>query len=139
MELKQDSKIYLDTNLFIYYFENNPNYANKVENLFKETSNKNIKLISSELLYLELLVLPKKQKNKEIINLYTSIEKYIPNLTLLPITKKVLILASEIRASYNFKSPDSIHLATAKIEKSNYFYGSDKKLRGYKDIKVIVM
>jgi len=139
MGLKQNSKIYIDTNLFIYYFENNPNFADKVEKLFEEILNKNIKLISSELLYLELLVLPKKEKNKKIIALYTNIEKHVPNLTLIPITKQTLTQASEIRANYNYKSPDSIHLATAKIEKCDYFYGSDKQLKNYKDVKVIVM
>ena len=139
MGLKQNPKIYIDTNMFIYYFENNPTYANKVEGLFEEIIGKNIQLISSELLYLELLVLPKKENNNKIIDLYTNIEKYIPNLRLVPVSKQVLIQASEIKADYNLKSPDSIHLATAKLENCKHFYTSDRKLKNYKDVKVIAI
>jgi len=44
MGLKQTPKVYIDTNLFIYYFENNPTYANKVENCkYLYTSDKKLK------------------------------------------------------------------------------------------------
>lgn len=139
MELKQDSKIYLDTNVFIYFFENNPKYIKKVEDLFEQSVNKNVSLVSSELLYLELLVLPYKEKNKKISNLYLNIEKYIPNLKLIPISKKILTMASKIRATYNYKSPDSIHLSTAKLEGCDMFCGSDKSLKGFKELNVEIL
>ena len=139
MDIKQNSKIYLDTSLFIYFFENNPKYISKVENLFEQAINKNVSLISSELLYLELLVFPYKEKNKKIENLYLNIEKYVPSLNLIPVTKKILTTAAKIRAEYNFKSPDAIHLATAKVEGCDQFYGSDKKLKSFNDPKVIVI
>ena len=97
MELAKNSKIYLDTNLFIYFFENNPEYANK------------------------------------------NIKDYIPNLKLVTTSKEILICASKIRAEYNYRSPDSIHLATAKIEQCEYFYGADKHLKSFKDIKIVII
>lgn len=125
--------------MFIYFFENNPEYANKAETIFEESINKNVQLISSELIYLELLVLPNKKKNNNILNLYKNIEDYIPNLKLVPISKEILICASEIRAEYNYRSPDSIHLATAKIIKCKYFYRADKNLKSFKDIKIVLI
>ncbi|PIR43828.1 hypothetical protein COV24_00690 [candidate division WWE3 bacterium CG10_big_fil_rev_8_21_14_0_10_32_10] len=139
MELKDNSKIYVDTNLFIYYFENNQKYVHKVEKLFGESLNKNIQIICSELLYLELLVLPYTKNNIRVINLYKNLEKYIPNLTLMPISKKILIESAKIRSNYSFRSPDSIHLATAFTEKCKYFYGSDKKLKSYKETHVEII
>jgi len=139
VELVANSKIYIDTNLFIYYFENNPKYTSKVESIFEESIDKNIQLISSELLYLELLVLPNKERNNKILNLYKNIEDYMPSLKLINISKEILIGASEIRARYNYRSPDSIHLATAKVEKCKYFYGADKNLKSFKDVEIVII
>ena len=101
MELRPNSKVYIDTNLFIYYFENNPQYGNKVKNLFETLIEQNIKIISSELLYLELLVLPYKINNKNIIDLYTNIEKHIPNLQLIKLDKKHKMV--RLSRSFRFK------------------------------------
>lgn len=139
MELIPNSKIYIDTNLFIYFFENNPNYADKVEKLFEESINKNILLISSELLYLELSVLPIKKQNSKILKLYTDIENYLPNLDLIPISKNILLKAAEIRATYNYRSPDAIHLSTALSEKCKGFYCADKNLKSFEQIKINIV
>jgi len=132
-------KIYIDTNLFIYYFENNPNFIDKVEKLFEGTTKQSTKLICSELLYLELLVLPNKENNKKIINLYKDIEKHIPNLSLAPITKEILIKASEIRAEYSYRFHNLMHLATAILNNCDEFYTSDKNLKCFKGLKVEIV
>jgi predicted nucleic acid-binding protein len=45
-------------------------------------------------------------------------------------------LAANIRAEYNYKTPDSIQLATAINYNSDYFLTNDKKLT-HKDLKII--
>ena len=139
MGLRRNSRIYVDTNLFIYYFESNPHFVEKVDNLFKESIEKDVVLICSELLYLELLVVPFKDKNSTAVDLYENIENYIPNLNLIPITKEILIGASKMRADFKCKSPDAIHLSTAKVEKCQTYYGSDKSLKSFKSIEVSII
>jgi len=139
MGLRRNARVYVDTNLFIYYFENNPQFVEKIDNFFKESIEKNVVLICSELLYLELLVVPFKDKNNKAISLYENIENYIPNLNLIPITKEILVSASKIRANYKYKPPDSIHLSTAKAEKCQTYYGSDKNLKSFKDVEILII
>ena len=139
MGLRRNARVYVDTNLFIYYFENNPQFVEKIDNFFKESIEKNVVLICSELLYLELLVVPFKDKNNKAISLYENIENYIPNLNLIPISKEILVSASKIRASYKYKSPDAIHLSTAKAEKCQTYYGSDKNLKSFKDVEILII
>lgn len=136
MELKANSKVYLDTNIFIYYFEDHPRFAKKIEELFDIGFDKNMTFVSSELLYLETLVLPYKKVDRAMSNLYLNIEKHIPNFYLAPINKSVLLQAAKIRAKYGFKSPDSIHLATAVTENCDLFFGFDKQLMKYEKINV---
>lgn len=71
--------------------------------------------------------------------MYEDIEVYIAGLKLIPVSKDILIEAARIRAKYNYRSPDAIHLATAKKLKCESFYGSDKKLRAFKDVNVKIL
>lgn len=139
MELTKAKSVYIDSNCLIYYFEGNTKKAKSVEELFNLSIQNNIKLLTAELTYLELLVLPIKTKQLKIVNLYKNLHKHIPNLSFVEVNKKVFINAAKIRANYNYKSPDSIHLATAINNKCDFFITADKKLKSFKKIKVKVI
>lgn len=136
MELRKAKQIYLDSNCLIYYFENNPKYAQKVEDIFNLSIQNSIKLITCNLSLMELLVLPVKLKNKRIIKLYKNLDKHIPNFTFVNVDEKTFVKAAEIRASTNFRSPDSIHLASSIVNKCDAFVTSDKQLQGFNQVKI---
>lgn len=136
MELKNAKSIYLDSNCLIYYFENNSKYAQKVEDIFNLSIQNNIKLITCNLSLMELLVLPIKLKNKRIIKLYKNLDKHIPNFTFANVDEKTFVKAAEIRATTNFRSPDSIHLASSIVNNCDTFVTSDKQLQGFNQVKI---
>ena len=47
--------------------------------------------------------------------------------------------ATELRARYNFRSPDAIHLATAILIGAEVFLTSDQKLAQCTEIRVVVL
>jgi predicted nucleic acid-binding protein len=47
--------------------------------------------------------------------------------------------AARIRARYRFKTPDAIHLASAKLGGADLFVTNDDRLRQFLDLTVIVL
>jgi predicted nucleic acid-binding protein len=55
------------------------------------------------------------------------------------LTPDVIERATEIRATYGFKTPDALHLASAIEEKADVFITGDSKLAMCKEIRVEVV
>lgn len=135
----QGSKIYLDTNIYIYFFEDNPHYANQIEQLLILITKKNATLVVSTLLLSEILVSPYKTNNKKLLQLYQNIDQTISNLNFIPLHKKIADKAAFIRAKYGIKTPDAIHLATAIEQQVDIFITADQQLRKVKEIKIEIV
>jgi len=85
-------------------------------------------IIASTLTLTELLPAPIKVGNLEIINIYNNLNQHLPNLKLVNTTRTIAFQAAYLRATYNIKTPDALHLATAIEHKVDAFYTSDKNL-----------
>jgi predicted nucleic acid-binding protein len=55
------------------------------------------------------------------------------------LTREVIDRATEIRAQYNFKTPDSIHLAAAVVSNSDVFLTNDHRLNRYPGINIEII
>lgn len=138
-KIPRQGKIYLDTNLYIYFFENNLQYADEIENLLNLTTEKKITLIASTLLLSEILVSPYKTKNKQLLQIYQNLDQTITNLNLIPLNKKIADQTAFIRAKYDIRTPDAIHLATAIDQQANLFVTADQQLSKVKEINVEIV
>jgi predicted nucleic acid-binding protein len=53
-----------------------------------------------------------------------------------PLTRDLIDLATEIRAQYNFKTPDALHLAAAVISNCDVFLTNDQRLNRFTGISI---
>ena len=120
------NKIYFDTNIFIYSIEREET-KEIFRDFFTSIVNKVSSIITSELTIAECLVKPKRENNKELENMYLDILIENQNIHLQKVDIATWILASDVRAKYNFKIPDSIHIATALLNDC-IFITNDKAL-----------
>ena len=128
-------KIYLDTMIVIYIVENIETYSEKF--ISKYLSEK-IFFVTSELTRLKCRVKPIKQNLPELLEDYDFY--FGDNLSeVFPITRELIDSATYIRAKYGFKTPDSIHLAAAKINHSELFLTFDNRLKSFTEIKVEIL
>jgi predicted nucleic acid-binding protein len=58
-------------------------------------------------------------------------------LTLLEVLVKPIETKATTLADHGFRTPDSIHLATAEIAGADVFVTNDDKLRGFSGVKVV--
>ena len=95
--------ILLDTNCFIYYFEDNPKYADKLEKVFRGIQDGNNNAFMSIISFLEILVKPKKDNNIFIENKYKLMLTNYPNLSIIDMEYNIADIASRLRANYKIK------------------------------------
>lgn len=130
MGIIDDNKtILLDTNCFIYYFEDNINYSNKLERVFNNIQDgKNIAFMSV-ISYIEILVKPKKENNVFIENRYKLVLTNYPNLSIVNVDHVIANIAAKLRASYSIKTPDAIIIATALYMNADAIITNDIRLK----------
>lgn len=143
MGLIEDGKtLLLDTNCFIYYFEDNPNYSDKLEKIFTDIQDGNNEAFMSIITFMEILVKPKKDNNVFIENRYKLMLTNYPNLSIVNMEYNIADIASRLRANYKIKTPDAIIVATGIAMNVDYIITNDIRLRDIcnnESIDIIIM
>ncbi|MGH2523054.1 MAG: type II toxin-antitoxin system VapC family toxin [Anaerolineales bacterium] len=121
-------RIYLDTNIFIYALEGYPEFAPMLAELFEAIDRGEVLAVTSELTLAETLVKPFIDASAERQQAYQQFLQSSHGLTLVPISRAVLIEAARLRAAHSFRLPDAIHLATARLTQCATFLSNDKRL-----------
>ncbi|MBI2314811.1 type II toxin-antitoxin system VapC family toxin [Candidatus Daviesbacteria bacterium] len=125
----------LDTNVFIYFFENNVELGQKAKAIFEGLSQNQLKAVTNITSLAELLSSPKLtgQAVRETKKLFLS----VPNLEIYGLDESIAIKSAEIRREYGFRLLDAIQLATALIAKTQAFITNDHRLKSFKQLKII--
>lgn len=105
--------VYVDTNIVIYAIEGFEKYKTLLLGLLMAMDRQELTTITSELTIAEVLVKPKQQNNTALQEAYLNFLQPSSCLSILPVSRQVLIEAAEIRARSGLRLPDAIHAATA--------------------------
>ncbi len=125
----------LDTNIFIYYFEDNLLFAEKSEAIFDALAQGRLRAATSIITLSEILSASRFDKTavKETRKQFLQ----VPNLEIYSVDEAIALKSAEIRRKYGFKLFDSIQLATALVSKAKVFITNDDRLKSFKEIKVV--
>ncbi len=126
----------VDAMLFVYHFEDNPEFGSRAAEIFQGAEDGRHQLVTSVLSLMEVLVIPKRHGMTTLAQRYREIFESFPNLKVLPIDEAIVETASDLRAKYNLRTPDSLHLATAIRGGADAFLSNDKALQRVNEISV---
>jgi predicted nucleic acid-binding protein len=122
------SRIFWDTNLFIYLWEDYGALSQAVEELRTKMLRRGDQLVTSTLTLGEILVKPTVAGNTDLCRKY---EEAISSVALLvPLDAKVARIYSSIRHDRLLKAPDVIQLASAASVGADLFITNDGHLQG---------
>jgi predicted nucleic acid-binding protein len=122
------SRIFWDSNLFIYLFENNPEYAQKVEDLWKKMLERRDQLVTSTLTVGEVLVKPTAMGDYSLCDRY---QKILSNsAVIIPFDQKTARRYAMVRCKTSVKGPDAVQLACASEAGVDLFVTNDNHLKG---------
>jgi len=131
--------IFLDTAPLIYFIEGNSEFQECLKELFALIDNDEILAITSTITLLEVLVKPLRENRKDLVSKYTHVLTSSKGLDICDLNISIAKEAAQLRSKYNLKTPDSIQIATAKVNSAEYFITNDLHLKSISEIKVLVI
>lgn len=139
LTLPERGTVYLDAQILIYSVERHPRYAERLRALWNAVDEERLRVYSSELTYLETLVLPLRRGDSQLISDYESfLEKAMT--ALLPISRNILLEAARLRASLSsLRTPDALHAASALSAGLDAFLTNDHAFLKVPGLNVVLL
>jgi len=121
------SRIFFDTNLFIYLLEDFGALSQKTNDVFERIVERQDELVTSTLTVGEVLVKPIAEGNLDWANRY---EKLLdtPGVTVVPFDRPAARIFAQIRQDRTLRPPDAIQLACAAHARCDLFITNDDRL-----------
>jgi len=117
-------KIYLDSCIAIYLVEEHPAYFASIESKLAELEGI---VCYSPLTELECLVLPLRLKRTDLLDKFS---RFFSLSLKLEMPDTIYQEATRLRADFGIKTPDALHLATARFHNCTEFWTNDGRLAG---------
>lgn len=127
--------VYVETNILIYHLEDRQPYAQLTEALFEAIEAGRVQGHTSVLSLLEINVQPYKLGQVDRALTYLTLIKNLPNFFIHDLDLEMADLAASLRAKYNLKTPDAIHLACSLKSHCDLLVGNDDDLNRVKEIR----
>ena len=122
------SRVFWDTNLFIYLFEDYGALSKAVARLRSQMLERGDQLLTSTLTLGEILVKPTEQRDSELCGKY---ERAIASAaTLISFDLKAAKVYAALRSERSLKAPDAIQLSCAASANVDLFVTNDERLQG---------
>ena len=115
--------IYLDSCLLIYAYENHPIFGLSIRAALSQQPVRDFAI--SPLTKMECLVQPIRVANLAVQRYY---EESFESFSCLPMPDAVYELATQLRARFNLKTPDALHLACAQYHRCAALWTHDGRL-----------
>lgn len=122
------SRVFWDTNLFIYLFEDYGPLSKTVVQLRSKMLDRGDQLLTSTLTLGEILVKPTERRDSELCRKY---ERAISGTaTMIAFDVKAAKVYAGLRLERSLKAPDAIQLACASSANVDLFVTNDERLHG---------
>jgi predicted nucleic acid-binding protein len=132
-------QVYIDTNLFIYFLDQNPEFFAVASTLLAAVELGSLIAYTGDITVAETLVKPYQTDN---ILLVANIKAFFYAADFLSITSHdadTFNLCAQIRAKYSMKFADALHYATALKAGCKFFITNDTGIHSTAELEVILL
>jgi predicted nucleic acid-binding protein len=137
--LERQRKIGLDTSVFIYAVEENPQYVEPVRSILKWVEGSKGLAVTSTITMLEVLVQPYRLADIDRVNKFYALLTTYPHLEWIAPSLQIADRAAQLRAEHNLRTPDALQAATALEREATGFVSNDPAFKRVEGIEVIVL
>ena len=138
-ELSKVRRLYIDSAPLIYYVEENAAYLDMMREIVGIVDQTDLLAFSSVLTLAEVLVLPLRQGDQQLVQAYQEILVASDDYELVVVTPEIAVTAADIRARYGLGTPDSIHVATAIATHCDAMLTNDSDMKRIKELSVLLL
>ncbi len=123
------SRVYWDTMLFIYWLEEHPVFAKRVDEIHRRMEERRDQLITSASTLGEVLAGPyRKAASQRLEDVHRRLRNVVADIV--PFTVETADLYARIRGTLRVSPADAIHLASAAQAGTDLFLTNDRQLLG---------
>ncbi len=133
----QGKTVGLDTAPLIFFIEKHDVYVGVVRPFFQAVDRGEIRVVTSTVTLLEVLVHPIRRGDESLAHQYNDILLTSPHISTMPVTPATAQAAAELRVDHNLKTPDAIQLAVAMTNHAVAFLTNDRDYGSVSGIDVI--
>jgi predicted nucleic acid-binding protein len=133
----QPGPVALDTQIFIYFIEEDGRYLALIKPLFEAINRGDLMAVTSGLSLMEVLVVPYRSGNAALADRYESLLTRSRGLRCIEVDRYLLKAAAQLRAAFKLKPPDAIQVAAALIGGCNSFITNDRRIRSVPGLKIL--
>ena len=139
-DIPDGALVALDAMIWIYEVESDPVFGPIVRPFFRDRLATGRNRASSSILALgELLVRPLRAGSTVLVQKFRAALTPSPDFFVWDVTRDVVEKAAELRAKYNLKMMDALHVASAVVNRADLFLTNDDGLRRVTEIRVLVL
>jgi predicted nucleic acid-binding protein len=128
-----------DTAPVIYFIEKHPDYFDRMLFIMRYVDEGLISGVSATMALTEVLVQPLRTGDTALAKRYEAVLMNSNDFRLEPLTTAIAHLAADLRARYNLKTPDAIHVATAIDAGCDAFLTNDTGIKRVTEIAVLIL
>jgi predicted nucleic acid-binding protein len=138
IEFAPSARIYVDTNIWIYYIEANPAFLPKVTTMLLKASDAGARLVTSELAIAECLIRPSRHDNQALIALY---ERFFAegDVEIVGLDGTLARRAALAGGPLGLKLIDAVHFVSAREAGCSYFLTGDARFKSGTELTVVGM
>ncbi len=129
----------LDTAPIIYFIEAHPQYNALVTSIFQRIADGTLRACTSVISLTEVLIHPIRQGNAVLQQQYQELFLNSQGFETQNINPDTAILAADLRARYNLRTPDALQIATALQSGCQAFLTNDTTLKRVTELTVLVL
>jgi predicted nucleic acid-binding protein len=129
----------VETAPYIYYVENHPTYADKVDAIFQVVEAQAIEIKTSVITLTETLMKPIQAGDQPLIDTYRELLTETDYVEMVSVTPELAENAAHLRARYHLRTPDALHIAAAIESGCDAFLTNDLGLKRVTELRVLVL
>lgn len=137
--LSRHRLIAIDTCVFIYLMERNPQYFEAVSTVFHSLELDELSALTSTVVLTEILVQPYRNANVSQADTFYSLLTTIPDLQWVPPTLEIAQLAAALRGNFRMQTPEALIAATAVLGKATALLTNDPIFRRVTGMDVLIL
>jgi predicted nucleic acid-binding protein len=139
IDLLKGKVVGLDTAPLIYFIEEHPNYTTVVDPFFEALERRELRVVTSTITLLEVLVHPMRQNDAQMAEKYRNILLKMRDVSLVSLTQSIAEEAARLRAIYKLHTADAIQMATALNSRAPFFLTNDRRLAAVSGLEVLIL
>jgi predicted nucleic acid-binding protein len=129
----------LDTNPFIYLFEQHPIYFPLVETIFNHLKRSGVRGVTSMITLIEVCVQPQRDRRMDLVKRYERALLNSRQVQMLSINPALARRAIEMRVKYELRVPDALQVGAALEAGATLFVTNDRRLKKITELPLLIL